>query len=413
MKKRVMSFILLLSLVAMGACSSGETSKQENSKDTTIRYGLWDKAQAPVYEELAKKFEKESGIKVEFEITPWAQYWTKLETAVTGQNAPDVFWMNIPRITDYIDNGVVEPLSDVSFDKEKIPVQYLDAYSREGELYGVPKDFDSSALWYNKKLFDEAGVAYPDETWTWDTWKAAAKKLTNADKGVYGMAVPPSWQGGYYEMIYENEGNPFSDDGKKSGFDNPATIEGLDFWYSFVREGSGTPIELITNTNQSELLLSDKVAMGIDGSWSVPVIFGDEYGKKGIDVAPIPKGKKRVTTSNSLANVVYKGSKNKESAKKWIAYLTTEESMKYVAESGVTIPVYDGSQDAWVQSYPDKNLQVFVDAREYAVPLPNYKNSAAAIAIEQDEVNKIWTGEIDTKTGAEAIAKKANELLAQ
>ena len=124
-----MSFILLLSLVAMGACSSGETSKQENSKDTTIRYGLWDKAQAPVYEELAKKFEKESGIKVEFEITPWAQYWTKLETAVTGQNAPDVFWMNIPRITDYIDNGVVEPLSDVSFDKEKIPVQYLDAYS--------------------------------------------------------------------------------------------------------------------------------------------------------------------------------------------------------------------------------------------------------------------------------------------
>jgi ABC-type sugar transport system, periplasmic component len=419
MKKSIIGAVLgmaSLGLVLAG-CGGGDNGGGSSSGDEkqTITYGLWDKAQAPVYEEIAKDFEKENpNITVKFEITPWAQYWTKLETAVTGQNAPDVFWMNIPRVVDYIDNGVLEPLDDLAFDKDKIHDQYLQAYTgADSKLYGVPKDFDTNGLWYNKKMFDDAGIAYPDDTWTWDTWKEVAQKLTDKDKGIYGMAVPATWQGGYYETIYQNEGSPFSEDGKASGFTEPATIEGVEFWYDFVKDGSGTPIELITNTNQTELMLSGKVAMAVDGSYQTPVFFEEEYGKENIDVAPLPKGKVRATTSNSLANVVYAGSKHKEAAKKWVEYLTTEESMKHVAESGTVIPVYEGSQEAWVNAYPDKNLQVFVDAADYAVALPNYKNSSAAIAIEQDSINKAWTGEITVKEACEEIAKKADEILKQ
>lgn len=421
MKKKVMGTIGALGLTALllGACGgggktdgSGNASGGDKGGKQVVTYALWDKEYVKAVQQVADDFKEETGIEVKFEVTPWAQYWTKLETAVTGNNAADVFTLNIPRAISYIENGVLEPLDDLDIEKDKFPSQYLESYSgADGNLYGIPKDFDTNALFYNKKIFDEAGIAYPDDTWTWDTWREVAKELTDTEKGVYGMAIPPTWQGGYYETIYQNEGSPFSADGTKSGFDQKATIEGVEFWHGFVEDGSGTPIELITNTNSNELLLSGKVAMAVDGSYQVPILFTEEYGIENIDVAPMPKGKVRATTSNSLANVVFKNSKNKEAAKKWVAYLSSEKAMKHVAEAGGIIPVMEGSQDAWVNAHPDKNIQVFIDAVDYAVPLPGYKNASAAIAVEQDPINQAWTGEISIEEACKIIAEKANEQL--
>lgn len=424
MNKKIVSTLSLLGLSAMllAACGGGSGNGTDGSKTDggktdskdVVTYALWDKEYAAAIESVADSFKEETGIEVKFEITPWAQYWTKLETAITGKNAADVFNVNIPRAIDYIENDILEPLDGIDVELDKIPEQYLKAYTgSDGNLYGIPKDFDTNALFYNKTMFDEAGIAYPDDTWTWDTWRDVAKQLTDEDKGIYGMAVPPTWQGGYYETIYQNGGSPFSEDGKKSGFDTPEAIEGVEFWHSFVEDGSGTPIELITNTNSNELLLSGKVAMAVDGSYQVPVLFKEEFGIENIDVAPLPKGKERATTSNSLANVVFSGSDNKEAAKQWIKYLSSEESMKSVAEAGGIIPVLEGTQEAWVNAHPDKNIQVFIDAVEYAVPLPGFKNSTAAIAIEQDFINQAWTGELTVEEASKKIAEKANELLAK
>ncbi|MBO1304741.1 sugar ABC transporter substrate-binding protein [Enterococcus sp. 669A] len=418
-KKLLVGITGILAVGVLGACGGGSTTNDsggeaQNGDQVTISYGLWDKQQAPVFEEIAADFEKENpDIKVEFQVTPWAQYWTKLETAVTGENAPDVFWMNIPRAIDYIDNGVLEPLDDIEFDKDKIPSQYQESYTQEGNLYGIPKDYDTNALWYNKKMFDEAGIDYPDESWDWAKLQEVAKQLTKEDEGVYGLATPPQWETGYYQTIYQNDGRPFSEDGKKSGFTDKATIEGVQYWYDFVENGGGTPVEVTGNTNATDLLISGKVAMIIDGSYQAPVVFEDEYGSANVDVAPLPKGKERATTSNSLANVVYAGSKNKDAAKKWVEFLSKEEQMKHVAESGTVIPSYEGTADAWVQAYPEKNLQVFVDAVDYAIPFSNYKNSSAATAAEQDIMNEVWAGNKTVEEGCKEIAEKADEILAR
>lgn len=405
--------LLSLVLVAAVGCGKKEGGSSKGGK-TEISYGLWDKSQAPVFEELAKEFEKDNpDLKIKVEITPWAQYWTKLETAITGKNAPDVFWLNIPKSTDYIEAGVVAPLDEFEIDVSNFPEQYLDSYTNNGKLYGIPKDFDTNGLWYNKKIFDEAGIAYPDDTWTWEIWQSVAKKLTKADKGIYGMATPVTWQGGYYETIYQNEGQPFTDDGKKSAFDQPATIEGVEFWHKFQEEGSAVPLEMMANSSQSELLQSGKVAMAIDGSYMTPVFFEEAYGKENLDVAPLPKGKVRATTSNALANVMSAHTKHKEAAAKWIAYLSTEEVNKKVAETGVVIPAYNGSQEAWVNAYPDKDIQVFVDAVEYAVPLPNNKNGMTAIAIETEIFNEAWLGNMTVKEAAAKYVEQANVLLAK
>ncbi|MCI1141088.1 extracellular solute-binding protein, partial [Stenotrophomonas maltophilia] len=93
-----------------------------------------------------------------------------------------------------------------------------------------PKDFDTIGLWYNKKMFDEAKIPYPDNTWDWNKLREAAKKLTDPNKGVWGIAAAPYGQDNYYNTIFQSGGFVISDDKKSSGFDKPETIEGLSFW---------------------------------------------------------------------------------------------------------------------------------------------------------------------------------------
>ena len=401
-------------VVALGLVACGKNDGAKEGKKVEISYALWDTEQQKIYKEVAKDFEKENpNIKINFELTPWAQYWTKLETAITGGNAPDVFWLNTPYAQEYIESGIVAKLDDVTFDKEKFPERYLEAYSKDGMLYAIPKDFDSHALFYNKQSFDDAGIDYPDETWDWDKLKEVAKELTNKEKDVYGMSTNVTWQGGYYEFIYENKGNPFKDNGTKSGFDTPETIEAMKYYYSFSEEGLAPSVELQAASSGKEMLLAGTVAMAVDGSYMVPQYLGDDRGLANIDVAPIPKGVERACTSNPLAHAVSSNTEHAEEAKKWVEYLSSKEAMIKVGNSGLVLPVYEGSQEGWINAYPDQNLQVFVDALEYAVPLPNKKNNMAAIAIEQEYFNDAWLGKITIEEACTKVTKKANEILSK
>ncbi|MFD3126670.1 extracellular solute-binding protein, partial [Streptococcus agalactiae] len=102
-------------------------------------------------------------------------------------------------------------------------------YNIKGEQYAIPKDYDTIGLWYNKKMFDAAGVSYPDETWDWNKLKEAAKKLTKPDGSQYGFLAPLHNQEGYYNFVYQNGGTIITKD-KKSGYDDPKTGEALKYY---------------------------------------------------------------------------------------------------------------------------------------------------------------------------------------
>ena len=94
--------------------------------------------------------------------------------------------------------------------------------------YGLPRDFDTIALFFNKDLFDAAGVDYPDDTWTWE-FRAAAEKLTNKDKGIWGAGMQTSWQENYYNFIWQNGGRLLNEDRTKCVVDEPAACEAFDY----------------------------------------------------------------------------------------------------------------------------------------------------------------------------------------
>ncbi|MBO0884692.1 MAG: extracellular solute-binding protein, partial [Mycobacterium sp.] len=372
---------LTATVVAATGCASSQSADNANAK-VTLSYAVWDNNQLPVMQQLAQTFTRSHpNITVNVQLTPWDGYWTKLKAAVTGGAAPDVFWMNGPNFQLYASNGVLRPLDDkITADQVNLgayPKALVDLYTFGGKHYGLPKDFDTVGLWYNKTLFDAKGVKYPDASWAWADFNAAAARLTDKAKGVYAIGANLSSAQEYqYNTIYQAGGYVISPDGKTSGYANPATIEGLRFWTDLIKSGESPDLKTMTDTAPINLFESGKTAMYWGGSWDVAEFAGNEYTKDKVDVAPLPKGRTQATIIHGLANVISSKTSHPIQAWEFVKFLGSKQAADILGQHG-PIPAYNGTQSNWVQAHPQYHLQVFLDELAYAVPYPISKNTAA------------------------------------
>jgi hypothetical protein len=159
----------------LSACSGGSTPS--SNEKVTITYGVWAGTQTPAMKEIAAAFTKENpNITVKVEERPWPEYWSTLQTGAAGGTAPDAFWMLAQQIRPYAAGDQLLDISDEikseKVDLSKYPKAVLDLYDQgDGKIYGLPKDVDTNAVWFNKAIFDKAGVAYPSDDWTWDDFR--------------------------------------------------------------------------------------------------------------------------------------------------------------------------------------------------------------------------------------------------
>ena len=158
--------LTLTAVLTLGACSQSGGSQSTESKDATVTltYGVW--SQQDTMQKLVDEFEKENpNIKVQLQVDPWTDYWTKLQVGAQGGTAPDAFWMLGDRFQVYAANDQLLELDDAiqkaGVDYKAYPQPLVDLFTYNGKHYGLPKDFDTIGLWYNKEIFDNAGVAYP------------------------------------------------------------------------------------------------------------------------------------------------------------------------------------------------------------------------------------------------------------
>jgi multiple sugar transport system substrate-binding protein len=399
--------------VVLAACSPGAAEEGP----VTISYAVWDQNQVPAMEQIVKKFnETEPEITVDIQVTPWEQYWTKLQTSATGGSAPDVFWMTNAYFPNYADGGVLASLQDRAEQDQLDLGQYVDAmtkaYTWDGKLYGLPKDVDTIGLWYNKALFDKAGVDYPTDEWTWQDVKDAAKKLTDREAGVYGIAAPVADQTGYYETIFQSGGYVVSPDGTKSGYDSPEAIAAIQYWVDFIAEGLSPSVQQMTDTEPESLFTSGKVAMHYNGSWAAIQFAQVPYAAENVDVVATPKGKVPGGVINGLANVMYAKSKHPESAWKFLRFLGSPEAAQIQAATGTVIPATKGTTDAWVKAYPTFNAQCFVDSLAVGSPMPASLHTAEWRTYATQEFTKAFTGDEPVEVVARRVAEQMNGVLA-
>lgn len=428
MKKRFVSLLLagLMTAVSLVGCgsaadstsnsSSDSSSSSSNGGDVTITYALWDSNQEKGIRTMADEFEKSNpGIKINLQVVGWSDYWTMLEAAATGGSLLDTFWMHSNEIYRYASNDMLMDLSDRIKKSDKIdlsnyPEELSKIYNQKGKQYAIPKDYDTIGLWYNKKMFDDAGVSYPDDTWTWDTLKDAAKKLTKEDGSQYGFLAPLHNQEGYYNFVYQNGGTIITDD-KVSGYDNPKTIEAMDYYVSFIKEKLSP--QIFGDSERAETLQNGLCAMGLFGSWNLSGFTENEYMKNNFDVAVLPKGNDgtRASIFNGLGNAISANTKHPEESWKWVEFLGSKEGQTRQGELGVAIPAYNGTADSWVASNKTYNIKAFIDMVEYAQIRP-YSNTTTKWEDKAYEVLKdSFTGDRTVEEACKDTAKMMNECL--
>lgn len=346
-----------------------------NGEKVSITYGFWDNAQEAAIKSQIEAFNQQfPEITVEPQIVPWGDYWTKLQTGIAGGETFDVFWINSASLPVYASAGALLPIDSIiggdgGVDLANFPAPIVDMYTWQGVHYGIPRDFDTIALFYNKDLFDAAGMAYPDDTWTWDTFRATAEQLTDSGKGIWGGGLQTSWQEDYYNFIFQNGGKLLSDDMKTCVVDSPEASEAFVYLAGFFADELSPSIAVQqANPVADSLFPAGQVAMMPGGSFRAGT-YGAADAK--IDVAPLPKGKERACVTHGLSNVIWANAGHSGASLEFVKWLASEEGETILGQSGATIPALAGLQQPWLDANPDMNLQVFIDALEYAQRVPD------------------------------------------
>lgn len=422
-KTPLVATIAVAALLLAGCSSGGEAISDSElaTKDTkaTIDYAIWNAAQQSGMEKVIAAFNEEyPNITVQLQVTPFEQYFTKLQTQGSSKTLPDVFTMNQLNSELYIDAGMlapVTPLEDAGrIDPQNYPEALVEGFSSDEALYGIPQNSQTIAMWYNKDLFEEAGVDTPTDDWTWEDLQTAAKTISDAlhDKGVFGIATDLTGQQAYYNTMLQAGGQVISDDKTTSGFDDPKSIEGLQFWTDLISDGSSPSVQQLADTPAPQMYNAGKAAMMFNGAWSVAEVLESPVADAS-DVAPLPQAEDRGVVVAGTAAVVSAFSENKPAAMAFQEFLGSEEAQGMLAAEGLGNPAFGDAQHVFVESAPQYNVKAFTDASEYASAYPVSLETTAWNQLESKLLPAAFSGEKPVKEVATSLASQMNELLAE
>lgn len=423
MKNKSITLLLVIALVGSLAFAGGsaESAKPvDTSKPLSVM--IWDSNQAPGIRKIIDVFTARTGITAEIQIVDWVNYWTLLSAGAQGGALPDIFWMHSNESQRYMEHDLLLDVTDrvaksSLIDPKNYPADIWSLYTNNKRYYAVPKDVDTIALWYNRTLFDEAGLSYPNENWTWEDVYQAAKKLTKPDGSVYGYTnVNTNNQAGWYNPIYANNGYVISQDKKKSGMDLPETIEAMKVMERMINDGLMPPQTVMSESNEDVLLQSGKIAMTTQGSWMLAAFRDNEYTLKNCDVAVLPKNAKtgrRPSIYNGLGWAIAKDTKRADDAWKLVEFFGSEEGQLMQAQLGVTMSAYNNTSEQWKNSVPQFNLQAYLDMQDDMVIRPFSRNTVRWENAVLDVMLRVWNKEISMEEGCKEAARQMNAILAE
>lgn len=398
-----------------GGGEANEDIATEVAADTTaeISYGMWAEDQRPTIEKMIAAFNEEyPNITVNITVTPWENYFTKLQTQASGGDLPDVFWMNAGNFALYAGAGQLQSLADLEVDASKFPQALVETYTHDGTVYGYPKDYDTIGLFYNEALFEKAGVEAPAEGWTWEDYHSTAKEISEKLKGeeIYGAIGGWSNQELVYPMIYSFGGKIITDEGT-SGYDSEAAKKAFQLMADMESDGSTPDVAFTAENWGTEVFGSGKAAMMTGGNWNAGILK-DMAAYDDVRVAPMPQGDQPATVIHGVGHVMSAKSGNKDAAAALITFLAGETAGRIQGESGGAIPAYEGLEADYTEQYPTMNMQVFITgATEHAFPMPASKNTQAWMDAESTHFPQIVGGEVTVDEGASALASDMNAVL--
>jgi multiple sugar transport system substrate-binding protein len=348
--------------------------------EATITYSIWgDPSEIKNQQAIVDAFHVANPkITVKVTVSDWDPYWDKLQTAIAGGDAPDVFAMDGPLFPDYQTRDVLldlKPFIDRDgYDLTQLADQAVADFTTPGGQFGLPRDLNVVALYYNKKMFDAAGIAYPDDTWDWAKLTDVAKQLTvrgaNGKVSQWGFTTETTDMENYWsELVWQNGGDIISADHKTSLVGSDQAAAGLQFLQDLIWKDKVMPDASITDA-LGDAFEQGQAAMEANGSWLVAT---DQAAGLDFGIAPLPKGPAGQATSiNPTGAVVSKGTKNPEAAWAFVKYLASPAAQTKIMELKASLPTNKAVLAGPFATSFD-GAKVLADAISYAHIKPSFK----------------------------------------
>jgi len=364
------------------------------------------------------------GIKVKLIFEPWDEWQTKVLTMAAAGTMPDLVAVHMSRAQVLACQGALLPVddwvaADPEFDVEDFYPASLVMHTWKGKLYGFPWDWGCGILGYNKDMFDEAGIDYPDESWTMDDLLAVSKQLTKPGD-TWGFDRLP---GGYNESGPSHLG-PWggaflNDDETKCLVDTPESIEALHFWADFLlkHKAAPTPSELeALQALGARPFHTGKIGMTLTYPWDAGETA--KFAKFDWDVAPWPMGPvKRSSGAGGSGYAIGRDTKHPEEAWLYLRWFSSKEGQEYLwGKEATSIPSRQSVYKSFVEAPTSpEHAMYWIDAlRDYSVlARPISPVAREFLAIIRREFELIFLGEKPVEEAAKAICKEGDEVLAE
>jgi multiple sugar transport system substrate-binding protein len=434
-KSRVFSTVtLLLTLVlALSACQTKTpepTSAPAVGEPVTILWAFWGSpAEAETHQKVADAFMAEHpNITVETMVEPWSDYFIKVQTLwASGDSSviPNVLFLwPTPR---YAAEGVLENLDPwiekSGYDLDDYWPALLESAKYDGSVYGFPRDIGLEVLYYNKDIFDEVGLDYPVEGWTWDDLLAAAEKLTVVESSGRVARYALGMEGGKYALwVIQNKGSILDDmrNPSKCTLAEPAAVEAIEFFASMMDDNYAMrDANLSQAGGDAAVFQSDQVAMIIQNASRVSAFNQADMNYDVVPV-PIPKGGQRAASAGGAAWVMSAGSDNKEEAWTFLSWLQSKDGgQRLYTASGEIFPALQSTarSDAFLGAgQPPDNRQAFLTEGENAkVGHFGYFSEWGELSgsIVSPGMQRVWAGEVSPAEAVAEICEQVDAFLAE
>ncbi|SDF01041.1 extracellular solute-binding protein [Limimaricola pyoseonensis] len=362
-------------------------------------------------DQLIEKFEAENpDITVKQVTFPYADYQTRIVAANMAKKGPDVLQLFYGWTDKFVAGGLIQPLPQEAFPHDEIEEDFfpiVEAMKRDGEYYGLPTAVRSLALFWNKKLFEEAGIDGPPETL--DELVETAKALTQTDNGgnftTVGMTVDMAGQDHHWwreVLIRQFGGQPYNEDYSEIAYDGEAGTAALDFYTSLQKEEKVGTAGFMDEGQAA--FRAGRAAMTIDGTFRLGSFSSIEDFEWGVAELPANADGMRSNYASYFANAIGSGAEGeeKEAAAAFLEYLASPEAMKLWLEVVGELPA---RRDV---ALTDENLAdpiygPFLKALDYA-HTTRFVDEAAQRQVTIDMTNRVL---LQDQAPADSVAEAA------
>ena len=397
-----------------GGNSSQQQGNPSADQPVTITYSNFN-ASGGNEETLQKMYEafheEYPNITVKIETIASSDYFTQLQTRVAGGTAPDCFELNIENFAAYANKGALAEITGV--DLSGLDDTSLRAFNVGGKQYGLPGNFSNVVLFYNKDLFDQAGIGYPAADWTQDDLQAAAEAIRALGDDIYGYYQPLTYNE-FYKVVAQFGGSLLNEDKTEFTINSPENVAAAQMMADRILVTNVQPTEVqMGGIGDWDFFMSGRLGMMPTGIWAFNTFAEGCAFDWDITVEPGKDQKATHFFSNACCINASAGADEQAAAATWITWLTSsDEAAAIRIEAGWDLPAIKNQDtlSAYLDITPPANRQaVFDSLNDLVVPPVIEDYSMMSDIIGQ----KLAAAAAGTMTAQEALDQAQSECQAQ